>query len=107
MMKQKLIALAPYLAVLAADFYLLPLLMVDTGSAMLLMLVVMPVIGFVTGVLCGALRGFEPLLALIALILYLPTLPRYYNWTAWPYAVAYFLILPAGMAVGRLSLKKR
>lgn len=105
-MKQKLISLFPCIAVLAADFYLLPLLMTDTGSAIPLMLVVMPAVAFAAGVMCGVRQGFEPLLAVIALALFLPTLPLYYNHTAWPYAAAYFLILPAGMAVGRVFRKK-
>ena len=38
--------MAPYLAVLAADFYLLPLLIRGTGSAMLFLLAVMPLAAF-------------------------------------------------------------
>ena len=52
-MKKKLLTLLPYLAALAADFYLLPLLARDTGSAMLLMLIVMPLAAFLTGVAYG------------------------------------------------------
>ena len=35
-MKEKLVPMLPYAAFLAADFYLLPLLIQDTGSAMVL-----------------------------------------------------------------------
>ena len=41
--------MAPYLAVLAADFYLLPLLIRGTGSAMLFLLAVMPLAAFGAG----------------------------------------------------------
>ena len=54
--------LLPYGLVLAADFYLLPLCMRNTGSAMLLLLCVMPLTAFAVGVLCGVRRGFCPLL---------------------------------------------
>ena len=48
-MKKRFLPLLPYLAVLTAVFYLLPLLMRDTGSAMFLMLCVMPLAAFLTG----------------------------------------------------------
>ena len=59
-MKKNFTAMLPYLLVLAADFYLLPLLMRDTGGAMVMMLCVMPVIAFVCGmrgILCAPASG--------------------------------------------------
>ena len=100
-MKKKLTALIPCLAVLAADFYLLPLLMRDTGSAMLLMLCVMPLAAFIAALVCGLRVGFSPLLPAAALVLFLPTLPLYYNYTAWVYAPAYAVIVLLGIALGR------
>ena len=41
-MRSKLLPLLPYVLALCVDFYLLPLLMRDTGAAMFLMLCVMP-----------------------------------------------------------------
>lgn len=48
-MKQKAAALLPYGIALGIIFYLLPLLMRDTGSAIFLMLCVMPLAALVTG----------------------------------------------------------
>ena len=101
-MKQDLRALAPYLAALGADFYLLPLLGRNTGAAMLLMLCVMPFLAFLTGVVHGLCRGFSLWLALLALLLFLPAIPLYYNYTAWVYAPVYAAILLAGLGLGRL-----
>lgn len=106
-MKKKLTALIPCLAVLAADFYLLPLLMRDTGSAMLLMLCVMPLAAFITALACGMCRGFSPLLPAAAFALFLPTIPIYYNSSAWVYAAAYAVIVLAGNGVGRLLHGRR
>ena len=61
-MKKSCAALIPYVLVLAVDFYLLPLLMVGTGTAMLLMLFVMPLAAFITALACGMRRGFFLLL---------------------------------------------
>ena len=94
-MKEKLTALLPYAAVLAVDFYLLPFLIRDTGSAMVLMLSIMPGIAFFCAV------------AIAAVLLFLPTIPLHYNTTAWIYAPVYGLIVLAGNGLGRLFYKKR
>lgn len=106
-MKRKLQALLPYAAALAADFYLLPLLAKDTGGAMVLMLCVMPVIALITGILYGVRRGFSPLPAAAALVLFVPAIPLYYNATAWVYAPAYGVIALLGTLLGRTFYGKR
>lgn len=106
-MREKLTALAPYAAVLAAVFYLLPPLARDTGAAMLLMLCVMPLAAFVTALACGMRRGFCPLLPAAALLLFLPTVPLYYNASAWGYSVVYAAVILAGNGVGRLFYGRR
>ena len=106
-MKKRLATLPPYLAILAADFYLLPFLMRDTGSAMLLMLIVMPMAAFLTGVVCGLRNGFEILLPVAAAVLFLPTIPIHSNATAWVYAPAYGVIVLAGTGLGRVFYRKR
>ena len=52
--------MAPYLAVLAADFYLLPLLIRGTGSAMLFLLAVMPLAVFAPPSITAHARAFVP-----------------------------------------------
>lgn len=106
-MKNRLTALAPYILALAVNFYLLPLLMRDTGTAMLLMLCVMPLAAFVTALACGMRRGFSPLLPAAAFVLFLPTIFIHYNSSAWVYAVAYAVIVLAGNGVGLIFYGKR
>ena len=101
-MKKKLGPLWPYIAMMTTIFYLLPLLGRNTGAAMLLMLCVMPFLAFLTGVVHGLCRGFSLWLALLALLLFLPAIPLYYNYTAWVYAPVYAAILLAGLGLGRL-----
>lgn len=107
MMKKNCAALIPYILVLAMDFYLLPLLIKATGTAMLLTLFVMPLAAFITALACGMRRGFSLLLPAGALILFLPTIFIYYNVSAWVYAPFYALIVLAGNGIGRIFFGKR
>lgn len=100
-MRTRLRELLPYLLMLAADFYLLPLLIRDTGTAMVLTLCAMPVAAFAAGVACGVRQGFRPLLAAAAAVLFLPTLPLYYNLSAWVYAPVYGAVVLLGCGLGR------
>lgn len=106
-MRKKPVMLAPCLGALAAIFYLLPLLGRDTGTAMVLMLAVMPLAAFLTAVVYGLRNGFCLLLPIAAGILFLPTVFLYYNASAWVYAPAYALIVLAGNGLGRVFYPKR
>ena len=64
-MKTKLLAMMPYVIVLMINFYALPLLITNTGLAMLAMLAVMPLITFICAVIYGARQGFGLLFALV------------------------------------------
>ena len=106
-MKKRFISLIPYVIVLAVDFYLLPALIKDTGMAMVMMLCVIPLIAFACGAICGVRQGFEPLLTLLAMVLFFPTIFIYYNITAWAYVLIYGFIVLFGNGVGRIFYKKR
>ena len=106
-MKKKLLGLLPYAAVLAVDFYLLPLLLTDTGTAMLMLLVVIPLIALITGVLCGARLGSVWLLPVIAAVLFTPTVWIYYNDSAMIYILWYAGVVLVGAAIGRIFYKKQ
>ena len=99
-MKKRLTALAPYAAVLAVNFYALPLLAKDTGTAMLMMLCIMPLITSVSSLTSGAKHGFDWLPPIIAVVLFAPTIPIYYNGSAWVYVIAHGIISLAGSGVG-------
>ncbi len=106
-MKAKLLNMLPYLIVLVVDFYLLPVAAQNTGAAMLLMLCVMPLVALVIGVAYGLRRGFSIWLAVIALLLFIPTIFIYYNASAWVYPLFYALLVLVGNLIGRLFYMKR
>ena len=106
-MKKKCVGLLPYIAVLVVDFYLLPFLIKDTGAAMLLLLVVMPLTAFITAVVYGLRNGFSVLLPIAAMVLFVPTIFIHYNSSAWVYAVFYMAVVLVGTGVGRAFYRKR
>ena len=106
-MKNRWRTLLPYGLILAVDFYLLPLLIRDTGTAMLMLLCVLPLVAFGCGVLYGARHGFSLLLPLLAMLLFTPTLSIHYNATAWVYIPVYGVVVLAGNGLGRLFYRKR
>lgn len=81
-----------FYCILAVNFYILPLLMRDTGSAMILMLMVMPVICFITAIMYGIKNKFNFWYALIVAVIFIPTIFLFYNSTAWVYVIAYSVI---------------
>ncbi|MEF9973887.1 MAG: hypothetical protein RR893_08160 [Clostridia bacterium] len=86
---------------IALDFYLLPLLISDTGMAMILSLVAMPLICLGCATVYGAKNGFSLLFCALVAMLYASTLPIFYNSSAWIYIVCYGLAAAVGNAAGR------
>lgn len=106
-MKKKLVALIPYAAVFAVIFYLLPMIIRNTGAAMLTMLFVIPFLTFTCALIYGVRQGFDLLLPITAVILFAPSIFIFYNPSAWIYIVAYGLIALIGTGIGRIFFKKR
>ena len=106
-MKKKRLVFFAYVIALAVNFYLLPFLIVDTGSAMLMMLVVIPVITLVLSVVHGILCGFWILLPVIATALFAPTIFIHYNSSAWVYILNYAGLAFAGNGIGSLLSRKQ
>ncbi len=82
-MKDRLLKLLPYAAVLAAGFYLFPLFIGDTGSGMLVLLLLLPLTVLTLATLYGGLRGWDFLFPATVAILFTPTLFIFYNPSAW------------------------
>lgn len=106
-MKKNLTTLAPYVIVLGIDFYLLPFLMSNTGTAMLLMLCVMPCIALGSGVIYGLCNGFHITLSIVAFLLFIPSIFIHYNSSAWIYAPIYAAVVLTGAAAGQVFHRKK
>lgn len=97
----------PYLVVTLVNFYLLPFLIKDTGSAMIILLVIVPIICFVCSVLYGVKYSFHWLYAVTVAILFIPTIFIFYNSSAWIYIVGYSFIALIGNVIGMIIYKAK
>lgn len=92
--------LSPYLMVNIICFYLLTLLMKDTGSAMFILLFVIPVITFVNAIICGKKNSFDILYPLLVMVIFVPYVLIYMNESATIYIFIYGAISLMGLIVG-------
>lgn len=106
-MKKKSLAQGLYVVLLLVDFYLLPLLIKDTGSGIFLLLIMMPSLVFLGAVIYGLRCGLHWFLSLAAAVLFLPSIFLFYNESAWIYSVIYGAVAAAGNGVGRIFYHKR
>lgn len=89
-----------YYLVLALCFYISPFFMKDTGTAMLLLLSVIPIICFVLSVLNGMNFGFNLSYLLGVPVIFIPSIYIFYNSSAWIYVAIYFVIALIGNWIG-------
>ena len=67
------------------DFYVIPSFIKDTGSAMIVMLMIIPLICLLTSVFYGIRNGFDFWYILIVAIMFTPSIFMFYNSSAWVY----------------------
>ena len=91
---------------LIIDFYVIPWFIKDTGSAMIVMLGIIPMVCFVTSMMYGIRNGFDFWYVFIVAILFIPSIFIFYNSSAWIYVVAYAGIALLGNFIA-LPLRKR
>ena len=65
------------------DFYIIPRFIKDTGSAVIVMLMIIPLICLITSVFYGIRNGFDFWYILIAAIMFTPSIFMFYNSSAW------------------------
>lgn len=92
--------------VILLDFYLLPLLIIDTGTAIILLLAVIPLICFCISILYGIKNSFNALYAIIVAVLFAPSIFIFYNTSAWVYIIAYGVLALIGNAIGMIFFKR-
>lgn len=108
-MRTKLVKMLPYLAIPALLFYLLPLMIRDTGSAMAVLLAALPLGCVMVSLFYGWKNGFQWMYPMFIALLFVPTVFIYYNDSAWGYVLAYGILSLAGNAIGAWigKLKKK
>ena len=90
----------PFLSGIAFSFYLLPFFIKDTGSAMLVLLILLPVICLICSLIYGMLKPFTFFYPIAVSLLFLPSIFIFYNETAWIYIIVFGLIALIGSLLG-------
>lgn len=90
---------------LIIDFYVIPWFIKDTGSAMIVMLGMIPMVCFVTSMMYGIRNCFDFWYAFIVAILFIPSIFIFYNSSAWIYVLVYAGIALLGNFIA-LPLRK-
>ncbi len=95
----------PHLIVIIIAFYLLPLLIIDTGSAMIMLLAIIPLICFINSLIYGQRAGFNLIYNILVAAIFVPTIFIFYNSTAWLYIIGFGIISLVGNVFGMMSFK--
>lgn len=95
-----------YYFIIFITFYLIPILIQDTGSGMFILLIVIPLITLITSIIYGLRNVFDFIYPLVVAILFIPTLFIYYNASAWTYILVYSMIAVIGELLGKTLQKK-
>jgi len=96
----------PYALFLALDYYALPLLIQNTGTAMVLLLVVVPLLCLICSIVYGIKQGFHLLYAVMAALLFVPSIFVYYNTSAWVYILIYGVVALIGNGIGCIFYRR-
>lgn len=95
----------PYLIINTISFYLIPVIIKDTSTAMGVMLIILPLICLITSLVYGIKHSFNIFYVIIVAILFAPTILIYYNSTASGYIVGYGFIALVGNLIGKVFHK--
>ncbi len=98
----KLLKMMPYLVINILSFYLLPLLIQTTGTAIFILLIGIPLICFLTSFVYSTKNGFVWFYPVVISVLFIPTIFIFYNYTAWVYIFGYGIVALIGNLIGRL-----
>lgn len=90
-----------FLLVILVGFYGLPLMIQDTGTGMLFLLIIIPLLCFGSSLLYGIIKPFSLIFPLAVVLLFIPTIFIFYNASAWVYSVGYGVIALLGGLIGR------
>ena len=95
-----------YYLIIFIAFYLVPILIKDTGSGMFILLIVIPLITLIISIIYGLRNTFDFFYPVLIAILFIPTLFIYYNTSAWVYVIAYSMIALIGELLGKTLQRK-
>ena len=106
-MKKSVKSIIIFLLINIALFYILPPLIVDTGSAMIVLLAILPLSCLLVAVIYGCLNSFHISYPLLVALAFTPTIWIFFNESAWVYIPTYGAIALIGNLIGAGIYKYR
>lgn len=103
---EKLKNMLPYLIMNTVIFYLFPLLMKDTGSGKIILLIIIPLLCFMISYIYGLKNSFSWIYPLCIALMFTPSILLFYNNSATIYIFIYTLISVIGSLLGKLCSRK-
>ncbi|WP_035619839.1 hypothetical protein [Lachnoanaerobaculum sp. ICM7] len=102
---KKIREMSVYLIVITLAFYVLPAFINDTGTGIFFLIILTPIICFVTSIIYGIRHSFNLIFLLIIMALFIPTIFIFYNESAAVYVLIYGIIAAIGNLLGSLIKK--
>ena len=102
---KKIREMSVYLIVITLAFYVLPAFINDTGTGIFFLIILTPIICFVTSIIYGIRHSFNLIFLLIIMALFIPTIFIFYNESAAVYVLIYGIIAIIGNLLGSLIKK--
>ena len=102
---KKIREMSVYLIVIILAFYVLPAFINDTGTGIFFLLILTPIICFITSIIYGIRHSFNLIFLLLIMILFIPTIFIFYNESAAVYVLIYGIIAAIGNLLGSLIKK--
>ena len=102
---KKIREMSAYLIVITLAFYVLPAFIKDTGTGIFFLLILTPIICFITSIIYGIRHSFNLIFLLLIMALFIPTIFIFYNESAAVYVLIYGIIAAIGNLLGSLIKK--
>ena len=106
-MKKSVKSIIIFLLINIALFYILPSLIVDTGSAMIVLLAILPLTCLFVAVIYGSLNSFHISYPLLVALVFTPSIWIFFNESAWVYIPTYGATALIGNLIGAGIYKSR
>lgn len=102
-MKKNIIPFIVILVAILMDFYLLPSFIIDTGSGMYLLLIIIPIIDFICSTIFGIIYSFKIYFPFLVAMLFVPAVYIFFNDSAYIYVFGYGIVSFVGTAIGSIG----
>lgn len=91
------------LIIMLLNFYLLPTFIVDTSSAVYMLIIEIPIITLICSIIFGMIYAFKIYFPFLIAVLFLPAVNIFFNDSAYVYLYGYAVVSLVGIGIGALG----